>query len=134
MWPSPQTRQSRSSTGEGGTAADGTAPVQPTSSGDSSPAGAVWGVAETSSVPSGAAPPPGPASVAVQGRAEVAVSTTRSAPHASQKLDSAGLAVPHAWQVREAAFVAGAAGAVASGCGDPVVGVSVTRGSRVGWR
>src|SRR6478735_271366 len=97
MRPWPQAWQVRSSVA-GAVAEEGTAPVQPTSRGDSSPAGAVCGVAEARTVPSetsagGCAP--------VEARA----ATTRSAPHASQKVESAGLAVPQAGQSREAGGV-----------------------------
>src|SRR6476659_2154048 len=109
-----------SSSSAGVTADEGTAPVQPTSSGDSSPAGAVCGVAEASTVPSDV----GAGGVPVAARA----ATTRSAPHASQKLDSAGLAVPHAGHSREAAGAC-AAGVLASGA--LVAGSGV--GTGAGW-
>src|SRR4051795_390506 len=105
MRPCPQARQVSSSSAAGATADDGTGPVQPTSRGDSSPAGAVCGVAEATSrssegasvvvgvtsppvlapadLPAPALPPApaAPAAVAARGL------TTRSAPQASQKLD-----------------------------------------------
>src|SRR6478735_9776159 len=94
MCPSPQAWHVRSSA-TGATAADGTAPVQPTSRGDSSPAGAVCGVAEASTVPS-------ETSAGGWAPFEARAATTRSAPHASQKVESAWLAVPQAGQSREA--------------------------------
>src|SRR6478735_9575972 len=110
MCPSPQAWHVRSSA-TGATAEEGTAPVQPTSSGDSSPAGAVCGVAVASTAPSwlstwAAAGRPGDAVVAAARGA-----TTRSAPQASQKLDSAGFAVPQTGQSRDAVGAVGAAGA-----------------------
>src|SRR5690242_14928665 len=141
-----------SSSSAGATAEEGTAPVQPTSSGDSSPAGAVCGVAVASTAPSwlstwAAAGRPGDAVVAAARGA-----TTRSAPQASQKLDSAGFAVPQTGQSRDAvdavcavgaagadnpagpALVAGSGAGTGADWGAPVVGMWVTRGSRVGWR
>src|SRR3954468_12336893 len=132
MRPWPQARQVSSSSAAGARAEDGTGPVHPTSRGDSSPAGAVCGVAEATSTsseapseaegvadaPVAAAPAPGtpgapgaPGAVpgGVPGVVPVAVPvapaaarglTTRSAPQASQKLDSAEFAAPHAGQSR----------------------------------
>src|SRR6478735_6438050 len=120
MRPWPQAWQVSSSSA-GVTADEGTAPVQPTSSGDSSPAGAVCGVAEASTVPSDVGAGGG---VPVAARA----ATTRSAPQASQKLDSAGLAVPQAGHSREATGAC-AAGVLASGA--LVAGSGV--GTGAGW-
>src|SRR6478672_12593755 len=129
MRPWPQAWQVSSSSA-GATADEGTAPVQPTSSGDSSPAGAVSGVAEASTVPSDGGAAGG---VPVAARA----ATTRSAPQASQKLDSAGLVVPQAGHSRDGAgacaLVAGSLVAGSLVDGARVAGSGLGSGTGAGW-
>src|SRR6478735_7074127 len=125
MRPWPQAWQVSSSSA-GATADEGTAPVQPTSRGDSSPAGAVSGVAEASTVPSDGGSAGG---VPVAARA----ATTRSAPQASQKLDSAGLAVPQAGHSRDGAGACAACALVAGSLVDgALVAASLVAGSGLG--
>src|SRR3954469_11402390 len=139
MRPWPQARQVSSSSAGGATDDEGTGPVQPTSSGDSSPAGAVCGVADASRAPSApavGAEPAVPSGEPVTSRepapelAAARAETTRSAPHASQKVAPTGFAVPHTGQSREnpsvplGAAPAGASvvgSAAGSACGAPVV-------------
>src|SRR6476469_11140824 len=124
MCPSPQAWHVRSSA-TGATAADGTGPVQPTSRGDASPAGAVCGVAEASTGLS--EPAAAPSAGAVAARAV----TTRSAPQASQKLESAGLSVPQTGHRRDGPSAlpalpstpaSGSKVETGAGCGSPAVG------------